>query len=70
MKREIKKELNRVSPEKAVVSELERSVDRLDEVIGKIDSIGQKIDSIELPKEIEISNFPTPEPYSRTVATK
>ena len=33
MKRAIEKELNKVEPDKAVINELERSVDRLDEVL-------------------------------------
>ena len=33
MKRPIEKELNRLEPDKAVINELERSVDRLDEVL-------------------------------------
>ena len=33
MKRAIEKELNKVEPDKAVINELDRSVDRIDEVL-------------------------------------
>lgn len=63
MKRPIEKELNRLEPDKAVINELERSVDRLDEVINKLDDVSSRVSAIEIPSEVSVSNFPEPEPY-------
>lgn len=63
MKRPIEKELNRLEPDKAVINELERSVDRLDEVLNKLDDVSSRVSAIEIPSEVTVSNFPDPEPY-------